>query len=132
MNAHSLNSGSRTGLTAAKAPKRWQRECMECGKPYTAFSKKSEFCGGPCRLKFNNRRLKRGAEFYDLIMDMSYNRKEARKLNTFTKIGRLAFYFREEDIEQRSGRRSWQPARRILERRPYLDIALSHTRRKAR
>ena len=131
MTVNSLNSRPQTRPTAAKTLKRWQRACMECGKPYTALTAKSEFCGGRCRGVFNNRRLKRGAEFYDLIMDMSYNRKEARKLNTFTKIGRLAFYFREEDMEQRQGRRSWQPASRILERRPYLDIALSRTRRKS-
>lgn len=71
------------------------------------------------------------AEFYDLIMDMSYNRAEARTLNTFTKIGRLAYYFRKDDVIERDGRRSWQPARRVLERRPYLDTPISRTRWKS-
>lgn len=132
MTLNSLNSPAQSDHTAAKAPKRWHRACLECGAPYTALTKKSDFCCERHRSQFNNRRLKRGAEFYDLIMDMSYNRAEARALNTFTKIGRLAYYFRREDIEKRDGRHSWKPARHILESRPYLDTAISRTRRNAR
>lgn len=43
-------------------------DCKHCGKEFEPYTYAAEFCGTPCRMAFNNRRQKRGATLYDLIM----------------------------------------------------------------
>lgn len=44
------------------------RECRECGKSFKPVSRRSLFCGVPCKQTWNNRRQARGAELYDFVM----------------------------------------------------------------
>ena len=60
-----------------------EKSCVECGGAFNAVSRKtaagvnkSRFCGTPCRKKFNNRRMVRGAILYDLSMTMRKDRKD--------------------------------------------------------
>lgn len=94
--------------------------CLECGRPYEAGSQRSDFCGSPCRLAWNNRRLQRGAEFYDLVVALRFDRATATRLKVWRLINRLASIFRDEDRREREGRASWRPPAAIIERRPYL------------
>lgn len=94
--------------------------CKECGNVLGASSKPRMFCSTPCRQTFNNRRLERGAQLYDLFMAMRYERGTAKVLGVWAVICRLAKDFREEDELQRDGRKSWQPASAIFERLPVV------------
>lgn len=80
----------------------------------------AEFCGQACRKAWNNRRLVRGAELYDLVMALRWDRAAATGLHVFTALSRMAAGFRREDLDQRAGRRSWSPPARVIARRPYL------------
>lgn len=94
--------------------------CLECGLPFMARQADAEFCGLACRKAWNNRRLLRGAELYDLFMALRWDRRAATGLHVFTALSRLAAGFRREDTQERSGRRSWASPARIISRRPYL------------
>jgi hypothetical protein len=91
--------------------------CLECGAESVA---KGSFCGTRCRMAFNNRRLQRGAELYDLYMAHRFERKTARQLGLFQAINRLASNWRQEDIAMRAGRKSWRNPRAVMEERVYL------------
>ncbi|QGY06038.1 transcriptional regulator [Methylobacterium mesophilicum SR1.6/6] len=94
---------------------------MECGGPLTpASSIEAEFCASACRMAFNNRRAKRGAELYDLFMALRHDRAVATAFKVWRLLNRLAAGFRAEDVTERDGRRSWRSPAAILARRPYL------------
>lgn len=94
--------------------------CLECGAPFLARQADAEFCALACRKAWNNRRLLRGAELYDLFMALRWDRRTVTGLHVFTALSRLAAGFRREDTQQRAGRRSWASPVRIIARRPYL------------
>ena len=94
--------------------------CLECGGAYTPRQSDAEFCGTPCRKTWNNRRLVRGAEMYDLVMALRWDRAVASGLHVFTALSRMAGGFRRDDIGERAGRRSWAPPARVIARKPYL------------
>lgn len=100
--------------------RQFQRTCTECGALHVAAAKHADFCGAPCRKAFNNRRLTRGAELYDLVMVLRHERGVARAMKVWGLICRLAQGFREEDHRERAGRKSWRSAHAVMERRPYL------------
>jgi hypothetical protein len=83
------------------------RECKECGSEFESSHPRAEFCGTPCRMDFNNRRGARGAELYDLIMCMNYERDYARTNKFRSVVDRMASTFRQEDKEERNGRPSY-------------------------
>jgi hypothetical protein len=91
--------------------------CLECGGPGSAFG---DFCCAACRKSWNNRRMVRGAELYDLFMALRYERRTAYPMGLFGIISRAAAMFRREDLAERAGRKSWRAPSDILERRPYL------------
>lgn len=97
--------------------------CLECGTPFTPRQADAEFCAPACRKTWNNRRLLRGAELYDLFMALRWDRRIATGLHVFTLLSRLAAIYRREDLDERDGRRSWASAARIIARRPYLRAA---------
>lgn len=117
------------------APKRTfqpERACLECGVPFASGVAGAEFCGNACRMAFNNRRSKRGAEIYDLLMALRHDRHTATVLKVWTLLSRCAAIYREEDRAERDGRRSWRHPSEILARRPYLKAEiLRPSRRKA-
>ena len=94
-----------------------RRECRECGATLCASP---WFCSDPCRKAFNNRRLVRGAELYDLLMCWRYERALAAKLHVWRAACRLMAKYRQEDAQARAGRQSWKRPTEILERHVYL------------
>lgn len=94
--------------------------CLNCGEPFTPGPKAAEFCGRSCIRAWNNRRLVRGAELYDLIMVARFEREAATKNKVWRAINRLAAKFRDEDKAQRAGRRSWRRLRSIIETKIFL------------
>ncbi|WP_426221300.1 hypothetical protein [Methylobacterium sp. NFXW15] len=102
----------------------FRRTCLECGQPFGSGVREAEFCGPPCRMVFNNRRAKRGAELYDLFMALRHDRRTATALKVWRLLNRCAAIFREEDRRERAGRRSWRDPAEILARRPYLQAEI--------
>lgn len=103
-----------------KPPGRFKRVCQECGQPFRGERRHAEFCCDAHRKAFNNRRMVRGAELYDLFMSLRYDRDTARLLKVWKVLCRFAAIYRDEDVRQREGRKSWQPARQVIERRAYV------------
>lgn len=100
------------------------RCCQECGgalaRPAAPSGQRVDFCCAACRKAFHNRRMKRGAELYDLFMAIRFDRSAATALKLWRIINRLASRFRAEDARQRAGRLSWTPPAEILARNPSL------------
>lgn len=86
--------------------------CPECGNPVSDGRK--QFCSTPCRMSFNNRRMQRGAEIYDLFRALRRERSEAKALNLWTEICRLELRWQEEDDALRPGRRSYMSPKKAL------------------
>lgn len=109
----------------------FRRNCLECGQSFAASVSGAEFCGPGCRMVFNNRRAKRGAELYDLFMALRHDRATATLFKVWRLLNRLAAIFRDEDRRERDGRPSWRHPSAIIERRPYLkaDVLRSGRRR---
>lgn len=99
---------------------RGQHSCLECGAHYAPQSARADFCGTPCRRAWNNRRMVRGAELYDLFMATRFNRELVGPMKLWRLLNRIAAIFRDEDNAERAGRASWRPPQEIIERRPYL------------
>lgn len=68
----------------------------------------------------------RGAEIYDLFMALRYDREQAKALQVWKLLCRLAAAFRDEDLAQRDGRKSWASASSVLDRKGHLfaDVVL--------
>lgn len=64
--------------------------------------------------------MQRGAEMYDIIMTMRFNRPLAAAMGLWTILSRMASEARQEDKEQRGGRRSWRRPKDVIEAKPYL------------
>ena len=88
--------------------------CKECGSPQTTTRRGKGFCSDRCRVVFNNRRLQRGADLYDLFRALRRERDEAKTLNIWTEICRLEKIWQDEDETMRPGRRSYIEPRRAL------------------
>jgi len=74
------------------------RTCRECQKPLEKTMKaNSEFCCTACRVGWRNRRMSRGADLYDLFMNMRYNRDAAKEAGVWTEMCRLAEQWNDED-----------------------------------
>jgi hypothetical protein len=67
-------------------------------------------------MAFNNRRGARGAELYDLVMCMNYERDFARENKFRSIVDRMASTFRQEDKDERDGRRSYLTGDELKER----------------
>lgn len=103
-------------MTAARA-------CRECGRVFEVERRPSrEFCSASCRRAFNNRKMQRGAELYDLLMAWRYDRAAASAAGVLRLLCRAAAIFKAKD--DRAGRRSWDELRRVVERKPYLNATL--------
>jgi len=104
-------------------------KCLECGKQFkTVRAHEQIFCASECRTAHNNRRKQRGADLYDLFMTMRYDRKNAK--GVWAVMCRMAQDWNEDDME--AGRKSFSPARKVLERH-VQHVAVKHNiSRKAR
>lgn len=112
------------------APRGYRCTCDECGDAYEALSPSSDFCSAMCRTAFNNRRRVRGAEMYDLVMALRYERGISKLLGVWSVLCRMAAAFREEDRAERAGRKSWRGPRGVLQRHP--DVVAQIVRRAPR
>ena len=88
--------------------------CHECGSVITSPRRGQEFCCTTCRQTFNNRRMQRGAELYDLFRAMRRNRKDAQALAVWTAMCRLELQWQQEDETTRPGRKSYMPPRKAI------------------
>lgn len=95
-------------------------QCAECGGPFTRKRSTRVFCGLRCQSDWMNRRHKRGAIFYDLVMAARFDRRRARSMKMTSAINRLASVCREEDARRRASRRSWRDPEAVLRDRPWL------------
>ncbi len=98
-------------------PRAKEVECLNCGSRFLAGTRRPEFCGTPCIKSWNNRRMVRGAELYDLMMILRFEREEAYQKKVWSAMTRLARRYRDEDLAERNGRRSWRRLRSIIETR---------------
>ena len=97
--------------------------CKECGLDLARLSNrpvKAEkvFCSAPCKQNFNNRRRDRGAELYDLFMELRFNRTVAAERNVWTTLCDRASAYRDADKAKRGGRRSWRDLNDALDALP--------------
>ena len=127
-----LNASPETPATAVKPYPRYARTCMECGIAFTSTEHTADFCMPAHRQTFNNRRLQRGAELYDLFMASRYQRALSKVLRVMTMLYRMAQDFRRQDREERDGRPSWRHPQRVLDRHPHLQAVATDIRRKGR
>lgn len=90
-------------------PLRAGKACRECGRPLAGLGLKPSavFCCAEHRKAWNNRRMIRGAEMYDLMMGIRYERELAGTKNLMTVISNLARAYRDADKATRDGRQSW-------------------------
>lgn len=79
--------------------------CRECGRPLDTPRRGRQFCNSACRRHFNNRRAVRGADLYDVLMAIRFDRAHAQ--GALTLLCRMAADFRALDRRDREGRRSW-------------------------
>lgn len=89
-------------------------ECQECGGPIGERRKGQLFCSPLCRQTFNNRRMQRGAELYDLFRALRRERADAKELNLWTQLCRLELKWQAEDETDRPGRRSYMPPAKAI------------------
>jgi hypothetical protein len=101
-------------------------ECLECGASFDSTATYVEFCCEAHRKAWNNRRAMRGAEIYDLLMAVRYDRHRATHLKLWTLLCRMAALCRAADFSERQGRRSWSPPEQVIDRKPYLLAVVVH------
>ncbi len=101
---------------AVAARPRHDFQCLECAEPFQSVEAHAEFCCAAHRKAWNNRRAVRGAEVYDFVMAMRFERALAAKMMIgWALICRLASAYRDADISLRDGRRSWRKPKAALE-----------------
>lgn len=86
-----------------------QNCCRECGLSLEGLGLRqgAVFCKPEHRKAWNNRRMIRGAELYDLVMAIRYERDFASQRNLMTVMSNLARAYRDADNALRDGRQSW-------------------------
>lgn len=103
------------------------RRCLECDAPLERSPGQhveAQFCCTPCRKRWNNRRMERGAQLYDLFMAHRFQRGEAAEAGALRAMNRLASKWRLEDLTQRGGRRSWRRLNDVLGAMPWLNATV--------
>ncbi len=86
---------------------KFSRTCSECGETFCTNRPEAEFCSTPCRKAYNNRRAIRGAELYDLIMTMRFDRAHAKDEGLWSQVCALAGAYNTADKHYRGGRKSY-------------------------
>ena len=84
------------------AQRKLMRGCRECGNAFTARRAGREFCSAKCRTDFHNRRARRGAELYDVLMNMRFDRANAEDSGAWFLLCRMAANFKAEDDRERA------------------------------
>lgn len=112
------------------APVGFARVCLECGDDFEALKAFGAFCCPAHRQLWNNRRMKRGAELYDLFMALRFQRGLAKAMGLWRLVCRLASAFRDEDWRERDGRLSWRSPKDVVAERAWLTADVLVRRRK--
>lgn len=108
-----------------------QRVCRECGASLSGRDPRAEVCSVACRKSFNNRRMTRGAELYDLFMNLRYERGLAKTFGLYRLMCRMAQAWREEDKRDRDGRASYLSAAACKDRSAiYMATVVGHVGRR--
>ncbi len=94
--------------------------CRECGATFSAQRQGREFCRAACRRAFYNRKALRGAQLYDLIMALRFERPRAEELGAWSLLCRLAASYKAADDRERAGRRSWDGIDKVRDRSTHL------------
>lgn len=93
--------------------------CRECGERFTPPANRRgarpKFCAPEHAKAFNNRRMRRGAEVYDLFRAMRRDRKAAAALGVWNAMCRLDLVWQEEDEAAGRKVRSFLPPAEALE-----------------
>jgi hypothetical protein len=93
--------------------------CRECGHPVRT-KRASAFCSAKCRATYHNRRACRGADLYDLVMGLRFDRVGAEAAGVWSLMCRMAASFRAEDERARAGRQSWDDVEKVKARNVHL------------
>jgi hypothetical protein len=86
---------------------RFTKPCAECGEPFQTNRRDAEFCGDAHRKAYNNRRAVRGAEMYDLMMTLRFERTHARDEQLWSHLCALASAYKTSDRNLRADRPSY-------------------------
>lgn len=86
-------------------PRKALRCCRECGNH---VSSAREFCAATCRSAFHNRRKRSGADIYDLVMAIRFDREDAQAQGAWSLLCRMAAKFKGQDDAERDGLKSWE------------------------
>lgn len=83
--------------------------CRECGLELgpLGLRKGAVFCKPEHRKAWNNRRMIRGAELYDIVMAIRYDREFASTHSLMTLLSNQARAYRDADNAFRDSRDSW-------------------------
>jgi hypothetical protein len=73
-------------------------KCPECGNTFTPHHNNQTFCTTGCQYDWNNRRKRRGAQLYDLFMEMRTKREKGT--GHYKAMCRLVSMWREEDLQE--------------------------------
>lgn len=84
-----------------------KRQCKECGNEFNSRQYNAEFDTPQCRAAFNNRRMKRGAILYDLVMIERVDPKAFTANKLETRVEELIARWREEDAAAKRSR-TWK------------------------
>lgn len=98
-----------------------KNDCLNCGAPLQdqKFGPPPDFCSSKCRHDFRNRRMKRGALAYDLVMNWRFRRGQDGDA-AYKLLCRAAATWNQEDKADREGRRSFQTYDQVIQAHPYL------------
>lgn len=94
--------------------KLYSNTCKECGAANKSIRENAQFCCHVCANIWNNRRLMRGAEMYDLVMSMRFERATAKEHELWTTLCRVSSAYRAADKTHRAGRQSWKNIKKAL------------------
>ena len=86
---------------------KFSRTCIECGTKFQTNVRTAKACSTECRKGFNNRRMQRGAELYDLLMASRFDRNSGIADEQRAAMYRLISAYRDADKALRDGRPSW-------------------------
>lgn len=80
--------------------------CKECGGDFDSRQYNASFCSDGCKRTFNNRRAKRGAILYDLLMIETFDPKGFTANKLETRVELIARWREEGAAAKRS--RTWK------------------------
>jgi hypothetical protein len=113
-----------TDSIAAQVIRSLERRCRDCGTVFATSKSDRGFCSPTCRATFHNRRKQRGAELYDLLMALRFDRARAQEDGAWSFLSRMASAFKAEDDRDRGGLKSWEPVAVVKARHPDLSATM--------